>query len=778
MSFHTIEPYEGAHAHVLVLPEEALASAWLRVRRGSHDEPDDYPGLAHFLEHLQFLDTGRFTGDDGLMRFVQGCGGEVNASTQAFHTDFFFQVPIRFFSDALARLQDLLLKPLPDAEAQQREREVLHAEFLARSMDAMTQRDAALGAMAAAGSPLARFFAGNRGTLPVEESGFQHALGAYRRTAHIRRNVELYLAGPLELSAQAELASNFFRSLPDEAPKARRPAISVWPPRHRTLKVRQPTSSLTLVFEATSQFSASFERMVRSPLEQGLVGRLRENGLARQADARRVWVEPDRWLWLIEVPLDRDSDSLAGDVTSCASDWVACLHEDASDWIGRARLATDRQLPGLTPIDRIRAHIDRPPEASDAMRDVGARGVLIMRGVPESMAPWPSAGFPFEAERWACPDPSWVQEGALASPTPCGPAPDQTLAAGLRPVKLSQLTLRMPDGWVVLYLQADVAWRSPGMVHAFDRLAWHASEHGLTLKRLTSAGLGFRLEGRARLFEPVVKGLLPLLQSERSDKSATWQAEAMPIKRLFGALSDHVGYRTEAPGWSVLLCTRYRLPAGLLKTLSALPAKTVPSGASVVSGWITLPGEGNDHDNALLLFCPHPATDADEACWQLLARLIEGPFYHRMRVELQLGYAVFSGYRRINGQGGLLLAIQSPKADANTLLGHVETFLSRFDVPSAALLERIRSRVTADPGWQRLADQAWQYVQAGQAPSRGAAVQAQLASIERGALVNALGAISIRQYGWIILSNRDPVSPDSGTVLDPARKLGPSCAHD
>lgn len=765
MTFHTIEPYEGAHAHVLVMPKEALACAWLRVQRGSHDEPEDYPGLAHFLEHLLFLDTGQFTGDDGFMRFVQGCGGEVNASTQAFHTDFFVQVPVTFLSDALERLQDLLLKPLPGIDAQQREREVLHAEFLARSADAMTQRDAALGVMASAGSPLARFFAGNRGTLPVEDSRFQQALSDYRRAAHIRRNVELYLAGPVEPSAQAELASKFFRSLPDETPKARRPTISVGPPRYQALKVRQPTPGLTLVFDVASHFSPFFERLVRSPLAQGLAGRLQASGLARQAEARRVWVQPDRWLWLIEVPLDRDSDSLAGDVAVCASEWLACLDRDASDWVGRARLAGSRRLPGLTPIERIRAHIDMQQTATAAPMGGDAGGVWMIRGTPESMAPWPSTGFPFEAKPWTCPDPS-VHENAFVSLTRCEPAIEQTLEVGDRSVKVSQLTLRMPKGWAVLYLQADVAWRSPEMAHAFDRLAWHASEHGLTLARLASSGLGFRLEGRARLMEPVAKGLLKLLQFERADKGVMRQAEAMPIKRLFGALSDHVGHRPDAPGWSVLVCAADPLPSVLLKTLSALPVKTVSSAVPTTSQWVTLRAE--DDDTALLLFCPHPATDAEEACWQLLARLIEGPFYRRMRVELQLGYAVFSGYRRINGQGGLLFAIQSPHADAQTLLSHIETFLRRFDVPSAVLLERVRSRITADPGWQRQADQAWQYVQAGHAPTRGAAVQVELASIERGALVDALGAIALRQYGWVILSNRDSVSPDSGTVLDPA----------
>ena len=45
----------------------------------------------------------------------------------------------------------------------------------------------------------------------------------------------------------------------------------------------------------------------------------------------------------------------------------------------------------------------------------------------------------------------------------------------------------------------------------------------------------------------------------------------------------------------------------------------------------------------------------NQAVYRLLAHRLQGPFYQRLRVELQLGYAVFSALRQVQGHTGLLL---------------------------------------------------------------------------------------------------------------------------
>ena len=96
-----------------------------------------------------------------------------------------------------------------------------------------------------------------------------------------------------------------------------------------------------------------------------------------------------------------------------------------------------------------------------------------------------------------------------------------------------------------------------------------------------------------------------------------------------------------------------------------------------------------DGESALLLFCPLPTQEVPmEAAWRLLARLHEPAFQRRLRDELQLGYALFCGFREVGARRGLLFAAQSPRACPERLLEHMETFLQR----SAEALAQLPAR--------------------------------------------------------------------------------------
>jgi len=69
------------------------------------------------------------------------------------------------------------------------------------------------------------------------------------------------------------------------------------------------------------------------------------------------------------------------------------------------------------------------------------------------------------------------------------------------------------------------------------------------------------------------------------------------------------------------------------------------------------------------------------------ARLCQTPFYQRLRVELQLGYGVFSAVRQRNGRTGLLFGVQSPGATVTEILQHIAQFLEHLPEQLQALDE-------------------------------------------------------------------------------------------
>ncbi|HEJ3761999.1 pyrroloquinoline quinone biosynthesis protein PqqF, partial [Pseudomonas aeruginosa] len=213
----------GLRLHLAHDPAASRAAAWLRVAAGSHDEPSAHPGLAHFLEHLSFLGGAAFPGDERLMPWLQVCGGQVNASTRGRTTDYFFEVTAEHLGAGLARLIDMLARPLLDIDAQRREREVLEAEYLARSADEQTQIDAALALGLPAGHPLRRFAAGRRDSLALENDAFQRALREFHAAHYHAGNCQLWLQGPQTLDELERLAQRACADLPGRAPGASPP---------------------------------------------------------------------------------------------------------------------------------------------------------------------------------------------------------------------------------------------------------------------------------------------------------------------------------------------------------------------------------------------------------------------------------------------------------------------------------------------------------------------------------------------------------------------------
>ena len=110
-------------------PETDKAAASLAVLRGYYHEPADYPGLAHFLEHMLFIGTQKYPQVDGYQQFISAHGGQSNAYTSAEHTNYFFEIQPEFFRDAMDRFSQFFISPLLDAGYVEREKNAVHSEY-------------------------------------------------------------------------------------------------------------------------------------------------------------------------------------------------------------------------------------------------------------------------------------------------------------------------------------------------------------------------------------------------------------------------------------------------------------------------------------------------------------------------------------------------------------------------------------------------------------------------------------------------------------------------
>ncbi|XP_069498305.1 nardilysin [Ambystoma mexicanum] len=147
---------------------EKQSAAALCVGVGSFSDPDDLPGLAHFLEHMVFMGSEKYPDENGFDAFLKKHGGSDNASTDCERTIFQFDVQRKYFKEALDRWAQFFISPLMIQDAIDREVEAVDSEYqLARPSDS-NRKEMLFGSLAKPGHPMGKFFWGNAETLKHE----------------------------------------------------------------------------------------------------------------------------------------------------------------------------------------------------------------------------------------------------------------------------------------------------------------------------------------------------------------------------------------------------------------------------------------------------------------------------------------------------------------------------------------------------------------------------------------------------------------------------------
>lgn len=146
-------------------PATDKAAASLVVFRGSYHEPDDFPGLAHFLEHMLFIGTEKYPEVDAYQEFISRHGGSSNAYTAGDHTNYFFDVQPEQFRPAMDRFAQFFISPLLADDYVEREKNAVHSEYQLQLKADNWRGAAVLGEVMNPAHPQSRFSIGSLETL-------------------------------------------------------------------------------------------------------------------------------------------------------------------------------------------------------------------------------------------------------------------------------------------------------------------------------------------------------------------------------------------------------------------------------------------------------------------------------------------------------------------------------------------------------------------------------------------------------------------------------------
>ena len=110
------------------MPRMQSVAIGVLVRAGGRDEYGDIKGIAHFLEHLVFKGSNRYSCRQ-IKESIEGVGGLLNAFTSKESTCYFAKLPATKQFQALDILTDMTINPLLNFQEIERERFVILEEI-------------------------------------------------------------------------------------------------------------------------------------------------------------------------------------------------------------------------------------------------------------------------------------------------------------------------------------------------------------------------------------------------------------------------------------------------------------------------------------------------------------------------------------------------------------------------------------------------------------------------------------------------------------------------
>lgn len=195
------------------------------VRAGAIQEPEQWSGMAHFLEHMIFKGTDQVA--PGVFdQIIENLGGVTNAATSHDYAHFFLTTASQYLPESLPLLGELLLNAtIPDDEFG-RERDVV-LEELRQSEDSPDW----IGFQALVESLYPRHPYGRSvlGTESLLREYTPEQMRSFHRSYYQPENMTVVMVGGIEKSAALDLAGETFGSFPQRS-DCPLPQIQVEPP--------------------------------------------------------------------------------------------------------------------------------------------------------------------------------------------------------------------------------------------------------------------------------------------------------------------------------------------------------------------------------------------------------------------------------------------------------------------------------------------------------------------------------------------------------------------
>jgi insulysin len=202
----------GLEAYIISDPNVDQSGAVLTVKAGSWDDPEAYPGIAHFLEHMLFLGTAKYPKESEYDRFIKDHGGLNNAFTSNDFTSYLFSINNDAFEIALDRFSNFFKDPLFNPSGVARELQAIDQEYAQNIENDDVREMFVLKNLANSHHPYHRFNIGNTSTLSKVS---QETLKTWFKNHYSANLMRLVVISPLPLQKLEEAVVQDFKDIPN-----------------------------------------------------------------------------------------------------------------------------------------------------------------------------------------------------------------------------------------------------------------------------------------------------------------------------------------------------------------------------------------------------------------------------------------------------------------------------------------------------------------------------------------------------------------------------------
>ena len=206
-------------------PGARLTGFAIGVSAGSYYDPIDFPGLAHFTEHMLFLGTEKYPGPTSFDEFISSHGGSSNAFTDAERTVYYNAIDTDAFAQGLARFIEFFTRPVFNQTYIEKEVKAVDSEHDTHINDPNWRLFSILSSLSL--PPNNHYSTGDSSTLlPKGLDALESAVRRYFASNYCFNRLSIAIVSPLPVSDQVETVRDIFSSIRSPIPRNCRQALN------------------------------------------------------------------------------------------------------------------------------------------------------------------------------------------------------------------------------------------------------------------------------------------------------------------------------------------------------------------------------------------------------------------------------------------------------------------------------------------------------------------------------------------------------------------------